>query len=105
MCKLASYGIIGNEYNWIGDFLSHKSQKVKVGKSWSTKADILRGIPQGSMSGLTLFIIFIKDLPECVQSCWKVFADDTEVYDSACNCTMIQEDIYRLQEWSDMWNS
>ena len=83
-------------------FLSNKSQKpekVRVGKDWSTKADILSGIPQGSVLGLILFISFINDLPECVQSCCKVFADDTKIY-----CLKIQEDIYRLQEWSDMWN-
>ena len=56
------------------------------------------------MLGPILFTIFINDLPECVQSCCKVFADDTKIYDSACNCTKIEEDIYKVQEWPDMWN-
>ena len=79
-------------YHCIEDFLSNRSQWVRVGKGWSTKADILSGIPQGSVLGLILFISFINDLPECVQSCCKVFADDTKIY-----CLKIQEDIYRLQ--------
>ena len=93
MRKLASYGIIRNVYNW-----------VRVGKDWSTKADVLSGIQQGSVLGPILFRIFVNDLLECVQSCCKLSAVNTKIYDSACNCTKILEDIYRLQEWSDMWN-
>ena len=86
--------------------ISHNSTMtgVRVGKDWSTKADILSGILQGSVLGLILFTIFINDLPECFQSCCKVFTDDTKIYDSACNCIKIQVDIYRLQEWFDVWN-
>ena len=91
MRKLASYGIIRNVYNW-----------VRVGKDWSTKADVLSGIQQGRVLGPILFRIFINDLLECVQSCCKVFTDDTKIYDSACNCIKIQVDIYRLQEWFDV---
>ena len=64
-------------YNWIEDFLSNRSQRVRVGKDWSTKADVLSGITQGSVLRQILFTIFINNLPECVQSCCKVFADDT----------------------------
>lgn len=52
-----------------------------------------------------LFTIFTNALPECVQICCKVFVDDTKIYDLACNRTKIQEDIYILQEWSDIRNS
>ena len=82
--------------------MSNRSQRVRVGKDWSTKADVFSSIPQGSVLGPILFTIFINDLPESVQSGCKVFADDTKIFDSACNCTKIQEDIYRLQEWSDI---
>ena len=64
----------------------------------------MSGIPQGSVLGPMLFTIFVNDLRECVQSCCIVFADDTKIYMTACNCTMIQEGICRLQDWSDMWN-
>ena len=77
MYKLASYGIISNVYNWIEDFLSNRNQRVRIGKNWSTKADVLSGITQGSVLRPILFTIFINNLPECVQSCCKVFADDT----------------------------
>ena len=104
MCKLDSYGTVSNVYNWIEDLLSNRSQRVRVGKDWSTKADVLSGIQQGSVLGLILFTTVIRDLPDCVKSCCKVFANNTKIYDSTSKCTKIQEDIYRLQEWSDMWN-
>ena len=66
-------------YNWIEDFLSDRSQRVRVGKGWSTKADILSGIPQGSVLGPLLCINFINDLRESVQSCCKVFTDDAKI--------------------------
>ena len=82
----------------------NRNQTVRMGKDWSTRADLMSGIPQGSVLGPILFTSFINDFPECVESCCKVFADDSKIYSLACNCTKIQEDIYRLQEWSDMWN-
>ena len=66
--------------------------------------EVLSGIPQGSILGPILFTVFINNLPICVQSCCKVFADDTKIYDSTNNSGRIQEDIIRLQRWSDLWN-
>jgi len=66
--------------------------------------EVLSSIPQGSVLGPILFTIFINDLPDCVQSCCKVFTDDKKFYDSTNNAGRIQEDIIRLQRWSDLWN-
>ena len=86
-CKLASCGIISDVYKWIDNFLSNGNQRVRVRKGWSTKAEVLSGIPQGSVLGPILFTIFIIDLLKCVQSCCKVFVDDSKIYVLACNCT------------------
>ena len=51
LTKLASYGIAGNIIQWIADFLSNRCQKVRVGNCYSSKADVLSGIPQGSILG------------------------------------------------------
>ena len=68
-------------HSCIEDFLSQRRQRVSIGNGWSTKADVLSDIPQSSVLGPILFTIFINDLPECVQSCCKVLADDTKIYD------------------------
>ena len=99
--KLESVGITGNIIKWIEDFLRERKQKVKVGRFYSSSANILSGIPQGSILGPILFTtIFINDLPNWVSSC-KIFADDTKLYDVASNHVQIQTDIDALQRWSD----
>ena len=101
--KLEAYGITGNLLSWIEDFLADRTQKVKVGKEESQNSDVISGIPQGSVLGPTLFTVFINDLPECVQSLCKIFADDTKVYNLSSNKDQIQQDLNDIQEWSDKW--
>ena len=54
--------------------------------------------------GPVLFTIFINDLPDEVNSFCKIFADDTKIYDKSTNHNRLQEDLNRLQNWSDKWN-
>ena len=84
----------------------NRHQRVRVGNHYSPMTEVLSGILQGSVLGPILFTIFINDffindLPDCVQSCCKVFADDTKISDSTDNAGRIQENIIRLQGWSD----
>ena len=65
---------------------------------------VLSGIPQESILGPIVFTIFINDLPEVTKSTCKIFADDTQLYESAANSAKIQEDLYLLQEWCDTWS-
>ena len=104
MVKLKAYGICGGVLKWIEHFLRHRSQQVKVGETKSGKVDVLSGIPQGSILGPVLFTIFINDLPDSVLSSCYIFADDTKIFNKECNSSNIQNDIYKLQEWSDRWN-
>ena len=104
LMKLKSYGITGKIYQWIEDFLVGRSQQVKVGTSLSKKSEVTSGIPQGSILGPILFTIFINDLPDGLKNVCKIFADDTKIYGNSKESHTIQDDINKLQEWSNRWN-
>ena len=103
LIKLKSYGITGNLFNWVKDFLSGRSQYVKVENEFSKTMKVTSGIPQGSILGPVLFLIFINDLPECINSISDIFADDTKAFNTCNNSDILQEDLKALQEWSDRW--
>ena len=104
--KLYSYGIRGKIHLWIANFLSNREQSVKIGGSMSNKSQVTSGIPQGSVLGPILFLIFINDLPDIVSSAVKLFADDTKVYreiSSSEDCEILQQDLNNLSCWTDSW--
>ena len=103
LIKLQSYGISGNLLKWIENFLSNRTQRVRVGDSFSSTSDVLSDIPQGSILGPILFTVFINDLPEGINSYCHIFADDTKIYNSAKNHDILQNDINELQEWTEKW--
>ena len=74
--KLQCLGIDGKVLDIIKDFLMGRTFRVSVQGEFSSFKDILSGIPQGSVLGPLLFILFINDLPDCLNSCVKIFADD-----------------------------
>jgi len=104
LTKLAAYGICGNILNWIKNFLSGRTQQVRVGTQKSGKTPVLSGIPQGSILGPILFTVFINDLPNQINSMCDIFADDTKIYNITKNNNIIQSDIFKLQEWTEKWN-
>ena len=103
LLKLQSYGLKNNIFCWIKDFLHGRVQRVKVGASFSSDANVLSGIPQGSILGPLLFNIYINDLPNNINSHIKIFADDTKIFNSSHNSKLLQKDINSLLEWSDIW--
>ena len=80
--KVESYGIKGNLLKWIGSFLSNRRQRVKVAESISKWAPVKSGVPQGSVMGPILFVIFINDMPHTLMNTCKLFADDAKIF---CN--------------------
>ena len=104
LLKLKSYGINGEILNWVEDFLTGRKQRVNVNGKFSSRTDVLSGIPQGSILGPVLFTIFINDLSDEVNSICKIFADDTKIFDSTDKSLSIQQDISNLIKWSEKWN-
>ena len=103
--KLDGYGIKGSLLAWLKNFLHERKQRVMNGNT-SNWTEVLSGIPQGSILGPVLFILYINDLPGVVGSVCKLFADDCKLYrniTSEADQRELQEDIERLWKWSKNW--
>ena len=104
--KVESYGIKGEILGWITAFLSNRTQQVTVNGESSEFKKVTSGIPQGSVLGLLLFVIFINDLPEQVNSECYLFADDTKIFreiEGSDDHTILQNDINTMLDWADKW--
>nr|XP_006825930.1 PREDICTED: RNA-directed DNA polymerase from mobile element jockey-like [Saccoglossus kowalevskii] len=104
--KLKAYGFGGSLLRWIEDFLSNRHQRVVINGKFSGWLPVVSGIPQGSVLGPVLFVLFINDLPDAVKSVCKLFADDTKLYKcifSHLDQIELQNDIFSLCEWSRKW--
>lgn len=107
MYKLEKYGISGKFLSWIGAFLRDRTQRVKTGEQYSEYSRVSSGVPQGSVLGPILFLVYINDLTDVLRSCSvSIFADDSKIYFKADN----EEDVYRMQSdidrvllWCDRW--
>ena len=108
LSKLRSYGINDELIEWIKSFLSYRTQCVKVNQKVSDSKAVLSGIPQGSVLGPLLFVIYINDLPNLLNNFCDIylFADDTKLY----KCIYSQQDSDDLNkgfncilEWSNNW--
>ena len=106
IAKLRGYGIHEKLCTWIEHFLKERKQCVQVNGSYSKWHKVTSGIPQGSVLGPILFVVFINDLPKCVTSNVYLFADDTKIYreiQSTNDNKLLQEDLVTLFQWSKKW--
>ena len=105
--KLNSYGITGRLKNWIKAFLTNRTQEVRINSAKSSPSYVSSGVPQGSVLGPVLFVIFINDLPSKLSSQSYLFADDTKIYrtiiQNSYDNDITQKDLIELQKWSNKW--
>ena len=98
--KLAAYGVTGKMLRWIETFLTDRKQRVCVKGSLSNWEDVLSGIPQGSLLGPTLFVVFINNMPDEITSLSKMFADDAKVFrqiETSADTATLQNDLITSQ--------
>ena len=88
--KLEKYGIHGNLLAWFGNYLLNRSQSVCVDGTYSSKQYITAGVPQGSVLGPMLFLIYINDISEDLAGMTRLFADDTSLSFSSINLFEIE---------------
>jgi hypothetical protein len=104
--KLKAHGIGGKILQWINSWLNGRMQKVVLNGNESSEASVLSGVPQGSVLGPILFIIFVNDMDLPLNAKILKFADDAKVYlelkdeDSALQ---LQRDLDALCQWSADW--
>ena len=93
--KIESYGIGGKFLKWIKSFLRDLKQRVGFKSSWS---NIVNGVPQGSVLGPLLFLLYVNDLPKCIEnSKVAMFADHLKLYSThVSNDDKTQCDISKL---------
>ena len=106
LLKLQHYGVRRNLLKWIEVFLSARTQEVVIDGTKSTPSPVSSGVPQGTVLGPFLFLAYINNMPEGIQSTVKLFADDSLLYrkiSSKRNCVELQQDLDRLQEWEKKW--
>jgi ribonuclease P/MRP protein subunit RPP40 len=104
--KLACYGIHNKTHAWISGFLKHRTQRVHVSGEKSPWCDVISGVPQGTVLGPLLFLAYINDLPDNIQSSVRLFADDCVIYREIKNdldAQALQEDLDTLGRWEQTW--
>uniref|UniRef100_A0A8R1EBF1 Reverse transcriptase domain-containing protein n=1 Tax=Caenorhabditis japonica TaxID=281687 RepID=A0A8R1EBF1_CAEJA len=99
--KLASFGLNGYLLGWLSDFLSNRDQKIIVNGSLSLPKPVKSGVPQGSVLGPLLFLLFVNDIGDTFESKFLLFADDLKLFDVDEN--KIQRDLQRLESWCGIW--
>ena len=104
--KLESSGVGGKVLCWIKNWLLDRRQKVGIRGKYSSWAEVISGVPQGSVLGPLLFLIYINDIDEGILSKISKFADDTKLcreIGSELDAKILQEDLKRLSQWSEDW--
>ena len=109
LVKLYSIGITGELWEWFKSYLSSRTQCVSISGTLSNTLPVTSGVPQGSILGPLLFLIFINDIPSLAQHISVLlYADDTKCYhpiSQFSDSLNLQADLDSLTQWSEDNNS
>ncbi len=107
LTKLKEIGIQGNLLSWFRSYLTNRSQRVTIDGQESPWLNITAGVPQGSVLGPLLFLIYINDIASVVQNEIRLFADDTilymEVDSPSVTAQSLNSDLNSMMDWADKW--
>lgn len=104
--KLRQLGIEGNLFNWIESYLLNRQQRVIINGQSSDIKTINAGVPQGSILGPLLFLVFINDITRNIHSKIYLYADDTSLFreiTSQADLGILNSDLSKLWSWSKQW--
>ena len=105
--KLQAYGVEGQLLALLKAYLHDRQQRVVLNVQTSDWRKVNSGVPQGSVLGPLLFLIFINDLPDGITSLCKIFADDTslfsKVYDIDISAKELNSDLENISKWAFQW--
>ena len=105
--KLKQLGIDGDLLEWISNYLDNRQQGVALKSSMSSFKSTNAGVPQGSVLGPMLFLVYVNDISESLLSLTRLFADDSSLFYSASNIQdiegIINYDLQVLTSWAKQW--
>ena len=105
--KLTSNGISGKSYKILDSFLTNRKQRVVLNGISSDWKNLGSGVPQGSVLGPLLFLIFINDLVDGISSNIRLFADDVALFakvtDPDSTYETLINDLTKISEWASKW--
>ena len=107
LLKLSGCGFSPHSLKWMNSFLANRRQRVKVGNMHSEWATLSCGIPQGTVLGPTLFLVFINDLSTYLVGKPSIFADGSTVFSRGNNkletCQALSKEVDSAQDWAVTW--
>ena len=107
LSKLHAYGIRGSMFEWFKDYLSNRKQFVRINGVNSDMLDITCGVPQGSVLGPLLFLVYVNDMHKAIDlnddKVLKLFADDTNLFLYASSMPLLQEKANRCLNCLSKW--
>lgn len=104
--KLKKYGICDTILKWFTSYLLERKQRVSNEGFYSTWLDTSAGVPQGSVLGPYLFLLYINDIVDNISSNIRLFADDTSLFtviENDDSIKILNNDVYKIAKWSKDW--